>query len=73
MYRYIFVLLAVSLCLVPAFSQVGPAEAPIPTSPYELATGVTKLLDTPEQRASVMGLIDRARQNGFSRRLVSYR
>lgn len=64
MYRCIFVLLAAFLSLVPAFAQIAAAEAPIPTSPYELAKGVTKLLDTPEQRASVMGLIDRARQNG---------
>jgi hypothetical protein len=64
MYLCIFVLLAVFLSLVPAFAQIAAAEAPIPKSPYELATGITKLLDIPEQRASVMGLIDRARQNG---------
>jgi hypothetical protein len=45
-----------------AFSQ-NPPVAPVPTSPYELVTGPVKLLDETDQRASVLGLIERARQN----------
>lgn len=36
---------------------------PIPADPLELATGATKILDTPEERATMLGLLERARQN----------
>jgi len=35
----------------------------IPADPLELATGETKVLDTPQERATVLGLLERARQN----------
>jgi len=37
--------------------------APVPADPHELVTGVVKVLDETDQRASVLGLIERARQN----------
>ena len=37
--------------------------APVPSGPYELVTGPVKLLEETDQRASVLGLIERARQN----------
>lgn len=37
--------------------------APVPADPHELATGVIKILDQTDQRATVLGLIERARQN----------
>jgi len=46
-----------------AFSQTSIPVAPVPTSPYELVTGPVKLLDETDQRATVLSLIERARQN----------
>ncbi|MBZ5646825.1 MAG: energy transducer TonB [Acidobacteriia bacterium] len=37
--------------------------APIPADPLELATGQGKVLDTAQDRASVLALLDRAQQN----------
>lgn len=37
--------------------------APVPSDPHELVTGVVKVLDESDQRATVLGLIERARQN----------
>ncbi len=45
-----------------AFAQNIPV-APVPASLYELVTGPVKLLDETDQRATVLGLIERARQN----------
>src|SRR5215472_1528951 len=38
-------------------------RAPIPADPLELATGATKILDTPEERTTMLNLLERARQN----------
>lgn len=54
-----FVLLLLSTVCV---SQQLPL-APVPADPHELVTGVIKVLDETDQRASVLGLIERARQN----------
>jgi hypothetical protein len=53
-----FVLFAVTCAL----SQQLPI-APVPSDPHELVTGVVKVLDETDQRATVLGLIERARQN----------
>lgn len=48
------------------FSQQAPLQipiAPVPVDPHELVTGVVKVLDETDQRATVLGLIERARQN----------
>lgn len=60
-------------CLLVTFSATMMAQgaarkfliprAPIPADPLELATGVTKALDTPQERATVLGLLDKAREN----------
>jgi hypothetical protein len=52
------VLLASAFC----FSQQLPI-APVPSDPHELVTGVVKVLDQTDQRATILGLIERARQN----------
>lgn len=36
---------------------------PIPADPLELATGATKVLDTPQDRTTLLNLLERARQN----------
>ncbi|MBV8206857.1 MAG: hypothetical protein JO041_08685 [Acidobacteria bacterium] len=46
----------------PAARYTVPRPA-LPADPLELATGATKLLDTPQERATVLGLLERARQN----------
>jgi hypothetical protein len=45
-----------------AFAQNLPV-APVPSSPYELVAGPIKLLDESDQRATILGLVERARQN----------
>ncbi|HTA24234.1 MAG TPA: hypothetical protein VK763_11915 [Terriglobales bacterium] len=56
--------LAVSLLLTSAvLGQNRPPVAPLPSDPLELATGPTKVLDTPQLRALVLGLLEQARQN----------
>jgi hypothetical protein len=47
-----------------AFPQSAPKVAPLPYDPLELATGPTVVPDTPEKRALVLNLLERARQNG---------
>ena len=54
----IFLLLVSSL----AWSQQATI-APVPADPHELVGGVVKTLDESDQRATVLGLIERARQN----------
>ena len=44
-------------------SQRRLPVAPLPSDPLELATGSTQIADTPERRALVLGLLERARQN----------
>ena len=46
-----------------AFSQSAPKVAPLPYDPLELATGPTVVPDTPEKRAVLLNLLERARQN----------
>ncbi len=46
-----------------SFSQEAPKTAPLPYDPLELATGPTLVPDTPEKRALVLNLLERARQN----------
>ena len=46
-----------------SFSQDAPQVAPLPYDPLELATGPTLVPDTPEQRTTVLNLLERARQN----------
>jgi hypothetical protein len=46
-----------------AYSQSNPKVAPLPYDPLELATGPTVVPDTPEKRALLLNLLERARQN----------
>jgi len=59
--------LRVALCLLLlggfSFSQAAPQVAPLPYDPLELATGPTAVPSTPEQRATLLNLLERARQN----------
>lgn len=48
---------------VSSLSQTIPTMAPLPYDPLELATGPTVVPDTPEKRATVLDLLERARQN----------
>jgi hypothetical protein len=47
-----------------AFAQTAPSVAPLPADPLELATGATLKVANPENRALVLNLLERARQNG---------
>jgi len=53
------------LLLVGSFSlsQLPAQVAPVPYDPLELATGPTLVPSTPEQRANLLNLLERARQN----------
>jgi hypothetical protein len=52
------------LCFVAStFSQSAPKVAPLPNDPLELATGPTVVPNTPEKRAVLLNLLERARQN----------
>jgi hypothetical protein len=44
-------------------SQSAPTVAPVPYDPLELATGPALVPDTPEKRALLLNLLERARQN----------
>ena len=55
--------LFVLLFVASAFSQSAPKVAPLPFDPLELATGPTVVPDTPEKRAVLLSLLERARQN----------
>jgi hypothetical protein len=46
-----------------SFSQSAPRTAPLPYDPLELATGPTVVPSTPDQRAAILNLLERARQN----------
>ncbi|HYA47995.1 MAG TPA: energy transducer TonB [archaeon] len=46
-----------------SFSQAASKTAPLPYDPLELATGPTAVPDTPEKRALLLDLLERARQN----------
>jgi len=50
------------LLLVAACSLAGQV-APVPSDPLELATGPVQIADTAEARASILALLERARQN----------
>jgi hypothetical protein len=57
-------LLAVVLPYSSALSaQIPLTVSPVPSDPLELATGPTKVLNTPEDRSAILELVDRARQN----------
>ena len=43
-----------------SFSQQAPKTAPLPYDPLELATGPTVVPDTPEKRALLLNLLERA-------------
>ena len=51
------------LTTVTAFCQNVPQVAPLPDNPLELASSSVQTADTPEKRAAVLGLVERARQN----------
>jgi Gram-negative bacterial TonB protein C-terminal len=53
-------LICLSLC---AFAEDPPKVAPLPYDPLELATGPTVVPDTPDKRALLLSLLERARQN----------
>src|SRR5690348_17920159 len=59
--------LRVALCLLLlggfSFSQAAPQVALLPYDPLELATGPTTVPSTPEQRATLLNLLESARQN----------
>jgi len=60
--RLLSLLLVGTFC----FAQQAPLQmaiAPVPVDPHELVTGIVKVLDETDQRATVLGLIERARQN----------
>jgi Gram-negative bacterial TonB protein C-terminal len=55
--------LVILLLVASASSQSAPKVAPLPYDPLELATGPTLVPDTPEKRALLLNLLERARQN----------
>jgi hypothetical protein len=57
----VFLLLALSS---PAFAQAAASASPLPADPLELATGAALKVANPEDRALVLSLLERARQNG---------
>jgi Gram-negative bacterial TonB protein C-terminal len=57
------VALVVVFLVASSFSQSAPKVAPLPYDPLELATGPTVVPDTPEKRAVLLNLLERARQN----------
>ena len=59
----LFTLLLVSYAYTQSASQAAPKVAPLPYDPLELATGPTVVPDTPEKRALLLNLLERARQN----------
>jgi hypothetical protein len=56
--------LLVLLCVCALAQTPSKPVAPLPGDSLELATGSAMLLDTPENRTLVLGLLERARQNG---------
>jgi len=61
--RPLFALLPMFALVLAAPAQTSRQVAPLPSDPLELATGPTKVLDTPQLRALVLGLLEQARQN----------
>jgi hypothetical protein len=55
--------LVILLLVASAISQSALKVAPLPYDPLELATGPTMVPDTPEKRALLLNLLERARQN----------
>ena len=62
--RRLFSLLLIVVSSLFSFAQASKPVAPLPTDSLELATGATMMIDTPENRTLVLGLLERARQNG---------
>ncbi|MGC2694405.1 MAG: hypothetical protein WA738_01295 [Candidatus Angelobacter sp.] len=60
--RLQLLLLAVVLTTA-GFCQNPPEVAPVPSDPLELVTGATQVPGTPQERADVLALLERARQN----------
>jgi hypothetical protein len=56
-------LFLVLFSITPTLCQMPPQVAPVPRDPLEPSTGATFVPDTPQQRASVLALVERARQN----------
>jgi hypothetical protein len=50
-------------CLVVVTSFGQDQLAPVPSDPLELATGPVQIADTPDKRAAILALLERARQN----------
>ena len=61
--RRLSVLLSCLAITCIAVCQTPPQVAPVPRDPLEPSTGATFVPDTPQQRASVLALVERARQN----------
>jgi len=61
--RFLLVFL-VAVLSSPAFAQTAASVSPLPADPLELATGATLKVANPENRALVLNLLERARQNG---------
>jgi len=57
----LFAFIAVLSLTASAFAQLK--VAPVPSDPLELVTGTIKVPSTPEERAAVLNLLERARQN----------
>jgi len=63
--RHPLLVLAACLLVSAALTAVDHAsEAPLPSDSLELATGATMLINSPQNRTLVLGLLERARQNG---------
>jgi len=56
--------LLAGLLLISSTALCQTHVAALPTDPLELATGPTLLVNTPERRSLVLGLLERARQQG---------
>lgn len=63
-YRPLLVLAACLLIGATLLAQGHSTGAPLPTDPLELATGATMLINSPQNRTLVLGLLERARQSG---------
>lgn len=61
--RLYLAFLAVTLFTTVGFCQKTPEVAPVPSDSLELVTGATRVPDTPHERARVLDLMERARQN----------
>jgi len=59
-----FVFLSSVLFIASAFGQKQPELAPVPPDTFELVNGATQVPGTAQERARVLDLLERARQNG---------